>query len=70
MRQVGDKVKIRSLEWYNQNKDKTDCIGFFVPEMAEYCGQEATIVEAHFKTYLLDIDGQGWYWTEEMFEES
>ena len=66
---VGDKVKIRSLAWYYQNKDKFGCIDYFIPEMSKYCGQEATIVGSYFKMYLIDIDNHFWYWTEEMFEE-
>lgn len=66
--EVGDKVKIRSLEWYNQNKDNVGCIDSFVPPMVKYCGKEATIEESFYGTYLLDIDNRSWYWTDKMFE--
>lgn len=67
---IGDKVKIRSLEWYEQNKDKTGCIVSFVPSMSKYCGKEAIIEDCFFGTYLLDIDKGAWYWTIDMFEEN
>lgn len=72
---VGDKVKIRSLEWYNKNCNKYGYIPSenesFVPEMSHYCGKTTTITEiATVKSYRLEIDKGYWYWTDEMFEEN
>lgn len=66
---IGDKVTIRSLDWYNANKDERGYVGYFVPSMANYCGQEATIVEVINRIYLIDIDDSNWFWSDEMFED-
>lgn len=70
---VGDKVKIKNLDWYNANKSETgylycDNIGF-VQKMSEYCGKKATIVDRTGISYKLDIDNKFYYWTDDMFEE-
>lgn len=73
---IGDKIKIKSLNWYNQNKDDNGDIvcenrGIFVPPMSKYCGKEATITSiltAH--AYYLDIDNGTWIWNEDMFKET
>ena len=77
---LGQKVTIKSLDWYNSNKDKNGAVKLaeevFVEEMAEYCGKTATILDA-FKDldgesdatmYRIDLDERGWNWTDEMFE--
>lgn len=70
---VGDKVRIKSLEWYNSNKDKqgdvTVCINFFVLQMSQYCGKIATITRVSLESYKIDIDNSTWNWTDEMFED-
>ena len=78
--ELGQKVTIKSLEWYNSNKNEhTGVIKLttesFVREMSEYCGKTATIVDV-FKDfegegdimYRIDLDNRGWNWTDEMFE--
>jgi hypothetical protein len=66
---VGDKVKIREdlVPEIMYGKEK------FVSRMEEYRGCEATIVDAFYRNggelYLIDIDDNCWYWTDEMFEE-
>ena len=77
--EVGQKVTIKSLDWYNSNKDKNGAVKLaeevFVEEMAEYCGKVATIVDV-FKDldggdaimYRIDLDHRDWNWTDEMFE--
>ena len=46
---VGDRVKIQSLDWYNENKNEygqVDCGSrFFFAEMSDWCGKIATIKE-------------------------
>lgn len=73
---VGDKVKIKSKNWYLDNKDEDGYVFFgkatFVDDMAEYCGREAKIVCFNYggAEYLIDIDNGEWSWTDEMFEDS
>ena len=78
---LGQKVTIKSLDWYNSNKNKQTGIvtlttESFVKDMSEYCGKTATILDA-FKDldresdtiiYRIDLDERGWNWTDEMFE--
>ena len=44
---VGDKVKIKSLDWYNSNKNEKGlamCNGLgFAASMTDYCGKVLTI---------------------------
>ena len=78
--ELGQKVTIKSLDWYNSNKDKNGAVilsaEVFVEEMSKYCGKTATILDA-FKDldgesnatmYRIDLDHRDWNWTEEMFE--
>ena len=78
--ELGQKVTIKSLEWYNSNKNEHTGIvklttESFVSDMSEYCGKTATIVDV-FKDfdgegdimYRIDLDHRDWNWTEEMFE--
>ena len=78
--ELGQKVTIKSLDWYNSNKNEhTGVIKLttesFVRDMSEYCGKTATIVDV-FKDldredaimYRIDLDNRGWNWTDEMFE--
>ena len=72
-RKLGDKIKIRSLEWYNENKDGGEKVNAgsqsFVKDMSKYCGMQATITSVYDYYYLIDIDKSQWSWTDEMFEE-
>ena len=47
---VGDKVKIRSLDWYNANKTEGVEVflegSVFLQLMSKYCGKVATIISA------------------------
>lgn len=77
--ELGQKVIIKSLDWYNSNKDDSRTIKLttevFVEEMSKYCGKTATIVDV-FKDfdgegdimYRIDLDHRDWNWTDEMFE--
>ena len=70
---VGDKVKIKSLDWYNQNKD---AFGFifcnhicFDEKMTEFCGKTVTITaQRNEKHYFIMEDNCLSFWTEDMFE--
>lgn len=64
---VGDKVQIKSIDWYYTTKNSTG----FVTSMKQYCGKIATITKIRFaRNYNLDIDGEFFIWTDEMFEEN
>ena len=72
---VGDKVKIKSLEWYNQNKDSYGDIYLndygisFIKEMSVFCGKEATVVFDLGGEYQIDIDNKKWSWKDWMLED-
>ena len=71
---VGDKVKVKSLEWYNANCDKHGYIKcqdiiYFTQQMSKYCGKIVTIDyiwEDEF--YWIQEDEQHFDWTDDMFE--
>ena len=57
---VGDKVSVKSLEWYNEN-EKDGVVNFkkgphFNKLMSDYCGKETTIKRIAVQAYVLDID--------------
>lgn len=73
---VGDKVRIKSIDWYNENKDLYG--GFlvngtpFVPLMSEYCGKEATITAIVIRDkveFKINIDKGKFLYDEGMFED-
>ena len=72
---VGDKVKIKSLEWYNQMRDSDGDIYLndfgisFVKDMSVFCGKKATIVFDLGGEYQLDIDNKKWSWKDWMLED-
>lgn len=73
---VGDKVRIKSIEWYEKNKGEA---GYFIvngivftTSMSSYCGKEATIIaiDDRDKSIKLDIDKGKFWFNEDMLEES
>ena len=78
---VGDKVVIKSLDWYNINKNSKGKVGVpleFISDMSKYCGMVATITNVEKLNeyrldedffYNLNIDNENWNWTLEMFED-
>ena len=69
----GDKVRIKSLDWYNKNKNKTGVVPCgeydFVSDMSVFCGKILTIdVDFGNKTYLMKEDNNGFIFTIEMIE--
>ena len=72
----GDKVIIKSIDWYNENKDELGHVKLqgetFVGDMAKYCGCEMTISEVseyqNVYGYYLEEDEDHWGWTADMFE--
>lgn len=75
---VGDKVKVRSLEWFNNHPHKE---GEFVSSMFCYCGKWTEIKEVIINTndsfykndeilYRVNIDDERWIWQEYMFDKN
>ena len=67
---VGDKVRIKSLDWYKENKTIHGDIWFdnavFVGGQSLYCGCELTIcLVADDSYHVIEND---YYWTDEMIE--
>lgn len=75
---IGDKVRVKSLEWYNENKNSYHCIKFYTDvwfwvHMSEYCGKIVTISDIYFSnhnitTYNIVEDDGTYIWTDDMFE--
>lgn len=69
---VGDKVRVKSQEWYNANKDKSGYVKFsftsFVNGMCPFLGKCVVIESLKKHSYSLVEDDYGWDWTDEMFE--
>lgn len=71
----GDKVRIKSLEWYNANKDEdgkvcvySDSYAIFIQVMSKFCGQTVTILEVVDDLYgILEDDGD-YSWADYMIE--
>lgn len=71
---VGDKVRVKSKEWYDENKSKSGTVYTdgepFVDDMAVYCGAIASIVSLDDENdYYIDIDNGAWIWNEDVFED-
>ena len=78
---VGDKIKIKSIDWYNhQVKDKDGDIPinsvnyntYFTKDMSNYCSKEAKIEDIRIddNIYFLDVDKRCYEWTDEMLDEN
>lgn len=69
---VGDKVKVKSLEWYEDNLSNPDGVDF-VFEMSKYCGSIGIItgVSLESDTYKIYINGDdtSWFWNDSMLED-
>lgn len=68
---VGDKVLVKSLDWYNENKDTMGCVnvpGTFVRDMSRYCGKILTI--RYKGGYVYDVEENGFSWSDQMFERA
>ena len=75
---VGDKVRIKSKDWYNKNKDMNNWVSsqystkVFNSSMSKFCGTTTTIssIQECSKSYKIDIDAVRYFWTDEMFDET
>ena len=70
---VGDKVKIKSFDWYNQNKDEDGFVRcgdrIFDDYMSVFCGSVVTICGIYSHCgYDVREDMQCRSWTDEMIE--
>ena len=73
---IGDRVKVKSIDWYYANKDKFDNVVLggtrpsFTRIMSKYCGQEMTIIDIDSKygDYTMREDNGGFSWDADMFE--
>ena len=75
---VGDSVKIKSLDWYKNNCDKSGMVSGicgFVPQMSKWCDKIGKIVDISepfypggLDFYVLDLDCGYFYWTCDMFD--
>lgn len=73
-RKIGDKVRIKSREEIDRYlKENGDFESGWIDDMYIYCGMEAIIIDFdsdfELEGYILDIDSDGWAWTNEMFED-
>ena len=73
---VNDRVRIKSLDWYNENKDKKGNVYFeggevkpcFSHCMSIYCGQIMTISDTIGQLYDMIEDDGRFCWVDEMIE--
>ena len=73
-----DKVRIKSLDWYNENKDKFGNIRykrdgsaypvFFSKYMSNFCGEILTIKSVFNHSYHMNETSSCEFWTDEMIE--
>lgn len=70
---VGDTVRIKSREWYDNNKNEQGYVdlplALFLPVMAQLCGKIATITYiVGDGTFKINLDGGRYWWSAEMIE--
>ena len=73
---IGHKVKVKSIDWYNNNKDRFGSVDIgdkkpkFTYAMSQYCGLVLTIddhSEYEGEYYMIEDDGV-YTWADDMFE--
>ena len=67
----GDRVKIKSLDWYNENKDQHGRVAcgyhVFTEDMSKFCG--CTMIVCRISNLgVMTMGGSASYWTDEMIE--
>lgn len=67
----GDRVKIKSLDWYNENKDQHGRVAcgyhVFTEDMSKFCG--CTMIVCNITNLgVMTMGGSASYWTDEMIE--
>lgn len=66
---VGDKVRVKSIDWYNANKNSggdVDVPCLFTREMSKFCGTVLTISEVGWRSYVMK--GNHYAWSDEMLQ--
>lgn len=72
---VGDKVRIKSIDWYNENKNRygnircSDMV-YFAPNMSEFCDSIVTIKDIDIVSNAYEVEENEHYWTNNMIEEN
>ena len=71
--EVCDKVLIKSIDWYNDNKDEYGNIDIshdftFYADRSKYCGRVFTIDAVFDNCYTVKEDNHEYYWSDEMIE--
>lgn len=72
---VGDRVRIKSIKWYNENKDEYGYVFshgiFFIPRMSIFCSCIMTInaIDTVNDNNIYYVEENACVWTEDMFEE-
>ena len=74
----GNRVRIKTLDWYKENKDEDGNIRyqvidsahpiFFTKYMSRFCGETLTIICVHKGLYHMNETGYSEFWTDEMIE--
>ena len=71
----GDKVRIKSKEWYNNNKDEYGNVHLineygwmFTERDSRFCGKVVTILLKGTASYAIVEDSCEGFWTDEMIE--
>ena len=72
----GDRVRVKTFDWYNTNKNSEGTIIFngfriFDEDMSKFCGKVVTIESYNSRWYYYDIkeDNKVNFWYDEMFED-
>lgn len=73
---IGDKVRVKSLDWYKSNKNEYDSVVLggirpgFTHSMSIYCGKVMTIVDvdSEYGDYTMMEDNGRFCWDDEMIE--
>ena len=70
---VGDKVKVKSREWYNKNKNKYGAVNcsdmaYFQPTMLKFCENILTIKNIDKVINAYKVEENDYYWVDDMFE--
>lgn len=71
--EVGDKVRVKNTDWYNNNKDENNEVKdiatgyFFIEEMSSLCGKTLTIKRVYSNHY--DVVENDFLWVDGEFED-
>ena len=68
---IGDRVRIKSLDWYNENKDQHGHVAcgyhVFTEDMSKFCGYKMIVCNIT-NLGVMCMGGSANYWTDEMIE--